>query len=169
MKTNRPPFAVVGLMSTVLLVGALAAWAQQSKQQNQSDQANQNQANQSEQNQANQTTPSDQNAQRNNARNEKDLSKLDDRTRGATIRASQLQGMNIQNSNGDSVGEINDLVIDSSGKVRYVAVTYGGVLGVGSKMFAVPFEAFKVRQNPDDPNDARRDQGPAGRPNRLRQ
>jgi hypothetical protein len=44
-------------------------------------------------------------------------------------------------------------VIDGSGKVRYAAVTYGGVLGVGSKMFAVPFEAFKVKMDPDDADD----------------
>tara|TARA_R110002111_G_scaffold153375_1_gene220243 strand:+ start:233886 stop:234863 length:978 start_codon:yes stop_codon:yes gene_type:complete len=76
---------------------------------------------------------------------------LDDKTTGANIRASQLSGMNIQNSQGKSVGEINDIVLDSSqGKVRYAAVTYGGFLGVGSKMFAVPFEAFKVQQNPKD-------------------
>ena len=44
-------------------------------------------------------------------------------------------------------------MLDGSGKVRYAAVTYGGVLGVGSKMFAVPFEAFKVKVDPDDAND----------------
>ncbi len=63
--------------------------------------------------------------------------------------------MNLQNSEGQSVGEIKDIVLDAkSGKVRYAAVTYGGFLGVGNKMFAVPFGAFKVRQNPDDPADA---------------
>jgi sporulation protein YlmC with PRC-barrel domain len=81
------------------------------------------------------------------------LGKLDDKTSGATVRVSQLMGANIKNSNGDGVGEIKDLVLDSSGKVRYAAVTYGGFLGVGSKLFAVPFEAFRVRQDPDDPND----------------
>ncbi len=76
---------------------------------------------------------------------------LDEKTAGANIRASQLSGMNIQNSEGKSVGEINDIVLDSSqGKVRYAAVTYGGFLGVGSKMFAVPFEAFKIQQDPED-------------------
>lgn len=83
----------------------------------------------------------------------KDLSPLDGKTKGATIRASQLIGQNIKNSKGESVGEINDLVIDATGKVRYGAVTYGGILGVGSKLFAVPFEAFRVGQNPNDPND----------------
>ncbi|TWU22329.1 PRC-barrel domain protein [Novipirellula galeiformis] len=80
--------------------------------------------------------------------------KLDEKTSGANIRVSQLIGMNIQNDQGESVGEINDLVIDSSsGKVRYAAVTYGGIIGIGNKLFAVPFEAFQVQPDPDDPDD----------------
>ncbi len=84
-----------------------------------------------------------------------DVGQLDDKTVGANVRASQLLGLNIQNSQGESVGEIHDLVVDgNSGKIRYAAVTYGGFLGLGDKLFAVPFEAFTVRQNPDDPGDA---------------
>lgn len=76
---------------------------------------------------------------------------LDSKTRGANIRVSQLTGMNIQNPQGESVGEINDLVLDAStGKVHYAAVTYGGFLGIGNKMFAVPFEAFKVQHKAND-------------------
>ncbi len=81
--------------------------------------------------------------------------KLDEKTRGANFRASQVMGLNIQNSQGESVGEIKDLVIDGkTGKVRYAAVTYGGLFGLGNKLFAVPFEAFKVTADPDDPDDS---------------
>jgi sporulation protein YlmC with PRC-barrel domain len=77
--------------------------------------------------------------------------RTDSVTSGANIRVSQLTGTNIENSQGESVGEINDLVIDANtGKVRYAAITYGGFLGIGDKMFAVPFEAFKVRQDRQD-------------------
>ncbi|MCO8121433.1 PRC-barrel domain-containing protein [Stieleria sp. TO1_6] len=77
--------------------------------------------------------------------------RMDARTPGAAVRASQLIGMNIQNAQGKSVGEINDIVFDTStGKVRYAAVTYGGFLGVGDKLFAVPFEAFKYQRDADD-------------------
>ncbi len=76
---------------------------------------------------------------------------LDDKTTGTNIRASQLMGMNIQNAKGESVGEINDIVLDArSGRVRYAAVTYGGLLGIGDKLFAVPFEALNCRRDPDD-------------------
>lgn len=83
-----------------------------------------------------------------------DAAQLDPSTPGHTIRASQLTGMNIENNERKSVGEINDLVIDfNTGKVRYAAVTYGGFLGIGDKLFAVPFEAFQTRANPDDPDE----------------
>ena len=81
--------------------------------------------------------------------------RLDSKTSGTSVRASQLIGMNIENSSEKSVGEINDIVINSrTGEIQYVAVTYGGFLGLGNKMFAVPFEAFTVKRDPDDPNDA---------------
>ncbi|TWU46527.1 PRC-barrel domain-containing protein [Rubripirellula reticaptiva] len=83
-----------------------------------------------------------------------DAGQLDDVTSGANIRVSQLMGYNIQNAQGESVGEIKDIVMDSrTGKVNYVAVTYGGFLGVGNKMFAVPFDAFKVQVGPDEVGD----------------
>jgi sporulation protein YlmC with PRC-barrel domain len=79
---------------------------------------------------------------------------LDSKTSGTSVRASRLIGMNIENSQQKGVGEINDIVLDAkTGEIQYVAVTYGGFLGVGNKMFAVPFEAFTVQQDPDDPND----------------
>jgi sporulation protein YlmC with PRC-barrel domain len=82
------------------------------------------------------------------------VGKLDRRTSGSNVRASQLIGANIQNDSGESVGEVNDLVIDgSSGRVRYAAVTYGGFLGVGSKLFAVPFDAFHVKKKSNNSND----------------
>ncbi|REK18235.1 MAG: PRC-barrel domain containing protein [Planctomycetota bacterium] len=71
----------------------------------------------------------------------------------ASVRASEVSGMNIQNGEGKNVGEINDLVIDANnGRIRYAAVTYGGFLGVGNKMFAVPWEAFECRQDPNNPD-----------------
>ncbi len=63
-------------------------------------------------------------------------------------------GVNLQNAQGESAGEIRDLVLDSkTGKVRYGAGTYGGFIVMGDKLFTVPFEAFIVQRDPDDPDD----------------
>jgi len=78
------------------------------------------------------------------------LRKLDSTTTGPGIRVSKLIGMNIQNSRKESVGQIKDIVIDpASTRIQYVAVTYGGFLGVGDKLFAVPMRAIQVQQDPD--------------------
>ena len=78
-------------------------------------------------------------------------SKLDDKVSGSQVRVSQLMGMNIQNAKGENVGEISDVVVDTNtGKISYAAVTYGGIMGIGNKMHAVPFKAFKTKQDPDD-------------------
>lgn len=82
------------------------------------------------------------------------IGKIDSKTTGTNIRASKLIGTNIQNKQGESVGSVSDIVLDAStGKVRYMAVTYGGFLGLGNKMFAVPYEAFETRQEADDPDE----------------
>ena len=83
-----------------------------------------------------------------------DASQLDQKTSGPNVRVSQLIGSNIQNSQGENVGEIEDIVLDTtSGQVRYAAVTYGGFLGLGDKLFAVPFQAFKVQRQSADSNE----------------
>tara|TARA_R110002167_G_scaffold83564_1_gene226885 strand:- start:174 stop:791 length:618 start_codon:yes stop_codon:yes gene_type:complete len=101
---------------------------------------------------AQEVTNKDRNVSR--SQNRANVGRLDEKTRGANIRVSQLIGYNIQNSQGESVGEIKDIVLDATtGKVRYAAVTYGGFLGMGNKLFAVPFEAFKVQVDPDELDD----------------
>ncbi len=78
------------------------------------------------------------------------LHKLDRTSTGPGIRASKLIGMKIQNSRKESVGQIKDIVVDpASTRIQYVAVTYGGFLGLGDKLFAVPMRAIQVQQDPD--------------------
>ncbi len=40
-------------------------------------------------------------------------------------------------------------MIDSTGKVRYAAVSYGGFMGMGDKMYAVPMDAFIFKRDKD--------------------
>ena len=58
-------------------------------------------------------------------------------------KASSLIGMKVHGLNGDEkLGSINDLVLSQDGRIKYVAVSFGGVLGMGDKLFAVPFESI---------------------------
>jgi len=62
----------------------------------------------------------------------------------SVLSATTLQGTNINNSSGAGLGDIKDLMIDlETGRVAYAVVEFGGVLGIGSKLFAVPLQALK--------------------------
>jgi len=61
-------------------------------------------------------------------------------------KCSDLKGFNIQTPSGEKVGDIKEVAIDLDGRVNYVAVSVGGLLGVGDKVVAVPWDALKVSQ-----------------------
>ncbi len=61
------------------------------------------------------------------------------------LSASTISGDKVVNSQGDDLGDIKDLMIDvESGRVAYAVLEFGGFLGLGSKLFAVPLSAMKV-------------------------
>lgn len=54
-------------------------------------------------------------------------------------KASEIIGRSVHNDRGENLGEIKDLVIDPDQyRVAYVVLTFGGFLGFGDKLFAVP-------------------------------
>jgi len=60
------------------------------------------------------------------------------------MRASELIGKNVTNLKGEGLGEIKDLVVDTTnGKVQYAVTSFGGFLGMGDKLFAYPLEKFE--------------------------
>lgn len=60
------------------------------------------------------------------------------------VKASDFIGTSVVDREDQNLGDIKELVIDrSSGKVAYAVVAFGGFLGMGEKLFAIPFSAFK--------------------------
>ncbi len=61
------------------------------------------------------------------------------------VRTSQLIGKDVKSTSGESLGVIHDVVLtpDYQG-VSYVALSYGGVFGVGKKLYAIPWQALRV-------------------------
>lgn len=58
-------------------------------------------------------------------------------------RASKIIGTPVKNPKGDNLGNVKELVIDPrSGKVVYAVVSFGGVLGMGDKLFIIPWKAL---------------------------
>src|SRR5262249_30860879 len=70
-----------------------------------------------------------------------------------TYRASRLIGMAVRNDQNEKVGSIDDLVLTmDNGRIAYAALGFGGVLGLGEKVFAVPFDQFKFDNDKTDPH-----------------
>ena len=59
--------------------------------------------------------------------------------------ASTLEGDSVRNDAGDELGEITDIMLDvPTGRVAYAVMSVGGVLGVGRKLFAIPWSALRL-------------------------
>lgn len=61
-----------------------------------------------------------------------------------------VMGKSVINPQGEDLGKISDMRIAfPQGRVEYVVLRYGGVLGMGGKHFAVPVEALTYRLGDD--------------------
>ena len=61
------------------------------------------------------------------------------------VRASTLIGTPVLNRQGQGVGKIHEVMFDlDSGRVTYAVLTFGGLLGVGNKLFAVPWPSLRL-------------------------
>ncbi|MCA1454327.1 PRC-barrel domain-containing protein [Bradyrhizobium sp. BRP22] len=63
-------------------------------------------------------------------------------------RASKMSGLNVYNDSNESIGSINDMLMDKSGNIKAVVIGVGGFLGVGEHLVAVPFEKVKFVNEP---------------------
>jgi sporulation protein YlmC with PRC-barrel domain len=60
------------------------------------------------------------------------------------LSASTINGTAVKDPKGEGLGDIKDLMIDlSSGRIAYAVVQFGGLFGIGSKLFAVPMRALR--------------------------
>jgi sporulation protein YlmC with PRC-barrel domain len=64
-------------------------------------------------------------------------------------RASKLIGTRVVSSNNESIGDVNDLVVDRSGNAQAVIIGVGGFLGIGEKNVAVPFRSLEFASSRD--------------------
>jgi sporulation protein YlmC with PRC-barrel domain len=66
------------------------------------------------------------------------------------ISASALLNENVVNSANESIGDVNDVMLDKDGKVAAVIVGVGGFLGLGEKDVALTFDQLKFTNNGND-------------------
>ena len=64
------------------------------------------------------------------------------------LAASTLAGDSVRNAAGEDLGKLDELMIDiPSGRIAYAVLSFGGVLRMGNKLFAVPWSALKVDED----------------------
>ena len=63
-------------------------------------------------------------------------------------RASKLMGLDVYNENNEKLGDVNEIVLDQSGKVTAVVIGVGGFLGMGEHDIAVSMDKLKFIEEP---------------------
>ncbi len=63
----------------------------------------------------------------------------------AVMAADTLEGDKVVNRQGQDLGTIEDIMIDvQRGRVAYAVMSCGGFLGIGDKLFAIPWNALTL-------------------------
>ena len=59
----------------------------------------------------------------------------------SVVKSSEVLNVPVKNKNKEDLGKIEELVIDKvNGNVRYAVLSFGGILGLGDKLFAIPWQ-----------------------------
>ncbi len=67
------------------------------------------------------------------------------KTYGLVLSASSLKGDNVVNHQGEDLGKIEEIMVDlDRGRIAFAVLSFGGFLGMGDKLFAIPWQAFSV-------------------------
>jgi len=62
------------------------------------------------------------------------------------IRMSSMDKLDVYSEAGDKLGDVYGFGIDlTKGQIHYIAMEYGGVVGVGASYFAIPYKAAEVK------------------------
>jgi len=61
------------------------------------------------------------------------------------LTATSIIGDGIENPQGESLGKIEDLMVNVvEGRIEYAVIEFGAFLGMGGKLFAVPFKDLSI-------------------------
>ncbi len=63
------------------------------------------------------------------------------------VPAAEIKGARVVNTKEENLGKIEEVMIDSaSGRIAYVVISFGGLLGMGNKLFAIPWESLEYNR-----------------------
>lgn len=62
-----------------------------------------------------------------------------------TLSASTLMDEPVVNAQGERIGKIEDYMIElSGGCIEYAVLSFGGFMGIGDKLFAIPWKSMRL-------------------------
>lgn len=63
------------------------------------------------------------------------------------LSAATLVGHHVRNQTGEDLGKVEEIMVDvPTGQIAYVVISFGGFLGIGDKLFAVPWRALSLNE-----------------------
>jgi len=69
----------------------------------------------------------------------------DGRRTRLVLTASTVTGDRVRNPAGEELGTIHEIMLDiESGRIAYAVLSFGGFLGIGDKLFAVPWSSLQI-------------------------
>jgi sporulation protein YlmC with PRC-barrel domain len=65
------------------------------------------------------------------------------------VKSDEVIGRSVKNADRTNLGKIEEIVLDKiTGQVHYVVLSFGGIMGMGDKYFAIPWKAISF--SPED-------------------
>ena len=60
------------------------------------------------------------------------------------VRTKEVVGIHVKNTLKENLGKVEEVVLDKqTGHACYVVLSFGGILGMGDKLFALPWDTIK--------------------------
>lgn len=63
--------------------------------------------------------------------------------------SDDLIGKEVQNRQGEDLGDVHDVVLGPDGQISYIILSHGGILGVGGDLYPVPKDAITYNTQND--------------------
>jgi hypothetical protein len=61
------------------------------------------------------------------------------------LSSGTIEGTSVKNPQGEDLGEIKTLMLDlAHGRIAYAVLSFGGVMGLGDRLFAIPWSALTI-------------------------
>jgi len=68
----------------------------------------------------------------------------------SAVRGKKVQGTTVKNTAGETIGHVEDVVLDkTSNNIMFAVLSFGGFLGIGEKYHPIPWSALNYDPDQD--------------------